>query len=721
MKGLLEGKLKKDGKKTQITKEMRLFANTQYLSEAAIHFKKHGRYTLAPKGHKDWVEYWTEQDRRCREGYSVGDIKITGKHYFMLNFQPMMVYDKNTKSVVKGIEAKKLLFPRFWKVHYDWWWAKEIAMKGATADFVRDIRIDALPIQDYVDGKNMICLKTRRAGFSYLEANDGVWNYNFLPGSKSYFFAAILEYLTVDGILNKVEAQLNFLNKHTDGYWRKNRQKKSTTMHNRASYIDGKGNEKGYLSEIMGVIVNDPNKVRGKDGVKITYEEAGSFPRLQAALAISMPSAKAGAQFTGQHSVFGTGGEEGPGIQGLEDIFQNPHAYDMLAFRNVWEEGYEATECGYFVPCTAANETFMDMDGNIDLQANLEFEERERRKAMQSKDPKKLDRHKAEYPFVPSEALMRITGNIFPTEQIMHQIKYVKGNKALQSFIRYGDLISDQEKGIIFQLNPKAVPLLKYPHNQAEDDLTGTVTIFEQPWTDLKGKIPENLYKVVVDPYVLDEAEDLTSLFACYVVKRTNMLTETQGDIIVASYIGRPKSLEANVYPNLFNLCRYYNATIQAEIAGGGQGIVTYGKNKGLLHLLCYEPEIVLPKERQGRSNRSVFMKMTSELKRQGLTYLVEWLLKVRGYDDQGNEILNLHKIYDLGLLIELSKWNPTGNFDRISAMILAMYELRDQEIQAENDFQEQLKDDFFSRALYGTRAKSNLLIFRDPEYKMAS
>lgn len=690
---------------------MKIYANTQYLREAATHFQKYGRYTLAPKGHREWLEFWNEENRRCKEGHSVGDIKVSGRHYFMMNYQPMMVYDKHTGSVVKGIEAKKLQFPRFWKIHYDWWWAKHIAMQGASSEFVRHMQIEALPIRDYVDGKNMGCLKTRRAGFSYLEANDGVYNYNFLPGSKSYYFASRENYLTEDGILNKVENQLNFLNKHTDGFWRKNRQKKNTIMHQRASYLDNRGDEKGYMSEIMGVIVTNPNKVRGKDGVKITYEEAGSFPHLLAALEISMPSAKSGGQMTGQHSIFGTGGEEGLGIQGLEDIFTNPHAYDILAFENIWEEGMLGTECGYFVPCTQANETYMDMDGNIDLHSALDFEQRERNKAATSKDPRKLDRRKAEFPLCPSEALSRISGNIFNTEQVMNQLRYVQGNKALQSYIRHGEFINDPEKGLIFQLNPKLHPLLTYPHDQTSD-LNGCVTIYEQPWKDLKGQVPEDIYEVVVDPYVIDGAEDRTSLFVAYVMKRNNMLTSTQGDMIVASYIGRPLSLEGNVYPALFNLARFYNARIQSEISGGGQGIISYAKNKQLLHMLCYEPEISVPKERAQRSNRAVFMNMTKELKRQGLTYAAEWVMRSRGIDENGNEILNLHRIYDLGLLTELSKWNPNGNFDRVSALIVGMFQLRDQDARAENDFSKLTKSSFFSRPKFGVASGSGLRIY---------
>jgi hypothetical protein len=117
--------------------------------------------------------------------------------------------------------------------------------------------------------------------------------------SKSYYFAAKDDYLTKDGILNKVTDFLTHLNANTGNYWLKNRMEKDQMMHRKASYMDKKRNPSGYKSEIIGVIVNDPEKVRGKDGIKVTFEEAGSFKNLKAALAITMPSLKDGDHYDG--------------------------------------------------------------------------------------------------------------------------------------------------------------------------------------------------------------------------------------------------------------------------------------------------------------------------------------------------------------------------------------------------------------------------------------
>jgi len=62
------------------------FINSHLFEEQARHFMKHGSYTNAPKGTFAYREFWNEQTRRCKEGYSVGGIRLTGEHYFYLNF-----------------------------------------------------------------------------------------------------------------------------------------------------------------------------------------------------------------------------------------------------------------------------------------------------------------------------------------------------------------------------------------------------------------------------------------------------------------------------------------------------------------------------------------------------------------------------------------------------------------------------------------------------------
>lgn len=68
-----------------------------------------GAYTEYPKGCKPFVDFWREEIRRCVEGYTVGKYRITGDHYFFLNFYRMNVADDKVKAASGDSES----FPHF--------------------------------------------------------------------------------------------------------------------------------------------------------------------------------------------------------------------------------------------------------------------------------------------------------------------------------------------------------------------------------------------------------------------------------------------------------------------------------------------------------------------------------------------------------------------------------------------------------------------------------
>lgn len=672
--------------------------NTSYFSEAANDFRRNGKqYTTAPRGSRDYYDYWELHEDRCMNGYRVGDIWIPGRYYFYLNFFPMdkiadedaakayFQFKKVQDQRLRGqkidypiITAKKDMdFARFTEVGYEWFMFKHIAWHGGEFMGIKS-----------PGGRHQGALKSRGAGFSYSEACDGVYNYTFLDGSKSYYFAGNEDYLIKDGILNKVEPGLDFINEYILP-WKKNRGKKNTLMHQKASWLDDKGVEQGVdgkISEIIGVIVDNPNKTRGKRGRKIVFEEGGSFRKLKEALEISLGSIRDGSAYVGQVAVFGTGGEEGPGIEGLEDIFGSPEAWDMLIFPNVWEAGMENEQCGYFVPCWRVNNLAIDPEGNVDMDLAIDLEGVEREKKKKSTDPKAIDRRKAEYPTNPSEALMRLTVNNFPVDLIDQQIKRLKSDRTLLGKLRHGKFLDAKDRTVEFIPDPEANPLTKYPHTR-NDDLSGCITIMEPPITrkeaDGVERVPGErgeMYFITVDPVQLEDAEDLTSLWAIYVWKLPNLYSSTNTSVPVAWFVGRPKQLET-AWKIIFDLAKYYNALVQSEIAGGGQAIYTYAKNsvgKYLLEYIAFELGLDTKEvdATELKRNRSYFMNMPTKVKEEGLKALVDWCTQIYGLDESGDHIINLHNVLDVGFLMEMKKFRNGRNADRVSQAILAMYML---------------------------------------------
>lgn len=656
--------------------------NTSIFSQTARDFKKNGDiYTRAPHGSRDYYSFWEEEEKRCRYGYSAGGLWIPGRYYFYLNhFQIYKVPDhvviENMRRRKAGLQQLKTSekiwdFPRFWEIDYEWWMFKHISWYGG--EFM-GVKSDG--------GKHLCALKTRGCGFSFKEAADGVYNYTFIPGSKSYYFAATEPFLIGDAIMDKVQSGLDFTNKYST-YWKQNRQKKFGLMHQKASYLDSESVERGTFSEIIAQIVDKADKTRGKRGRKITFEEAGSFPNLERAVEISQGSLRDGDVYVGQMSIFGTGGETGPSIQGLENIFNYPEAWDMLAFPNVYEDGVVGTECGYFVPCWRANNMYIDMEGNIDMQGALRADDIMREKKKRTGKPKDLDGRKAEYPRTPGEALQRLSGNGFNIAEIDAQIKRLQTNHAMQAQLRYGKMVTapSHADGVEFVVMPKlkARPIEEYPHTSLGSELDGCVTILQEPITDQNGNVYDNVYEISFDAYYKEDAEDTTSLFSVKVWKTENAIDPSYVDLPVAWWAGRPKKLD-DAYFILFALSRKYRAKVQGEISGGGQGVVNYAKTSRILHLVHNEPQMVHNKEIASKSaGNSFLMNMNDDRKRLGLQYLEDWHMMPRGIDEKGNITYNIHWIYDIAWLRELKKHNPEkGNFDRISDAIVGMFMLKE-------------------------------------------
>jgi hypothetical protein len=660
--------------------------NTGYFSEAAKGWVKNGgRYTDAPVGSRDYHQYWEEQEKRCLYGYKVGDLWIPGRFYFYLNFFPMSRVPEATlmraleerrsgrKGTISVSTAEKTIdFPKFWEIDYEWWNFKHIAWYGG-----KFMGIES------EGGKHMCCLKTRGAGFSYKEAADGIYNYNFIDGSKSYFFAGAEPYLVGDAIMDKVQGGLDWLNQYCTP-WYKNRQKKYTITHQRASYVDDFNRERGSFSEIIAQIVDKPSKTRGKRGRKASFEEGGSFPHMEDALEVCLGSMREGSVYVGQVTVFGTGGEQGPGIQGLENVFNSPESWDMLAFPNIYDEGMQHTSCGYFVPCYRADSWFMDENGNVDVAGAIKSDEKERQKKKKSGKPKDLDRRKAEYPRNPSEALQRLTLNGFNIAEIDAQINRIRSDKAIQGLLRHGEFVTSEAGigGYDFDIKPKHVarPIEHFPHNNG-DDLEGCVTIVQRPYQDQKGNVPAGMYIITFDGIAKEESEDKTSLFSFKVWKQENFVDSSYTGLPVAWCAGRPRSLNKN-FERLFAAAEYYNAEIQGEIAGGGQMVVNYARTHRKLHRLKKEPDMTHNKELASKSaGNSMLMNMPTDRKLVGISYLEDWHVEPRGVDEKGNVILTIHRIYDIAWLLEMKKFDPSklkGNYDRISDALIAMFELKE-------------------------------------------
>ena len=380
-----------------------------------------------------------------------------------------------------------------------------------------------------------------------------------------------------------------------------------------------------------------------------------------------------GAKTLGLMIAFGTGGTEGADFEAMEEIFYNPEAYDCMEYENIWDSGAMGTKCGYFIPIQKNLDGFIDEQGNSEEQKAIEYEKTMREKKKGAADAKSLDQYIAEHPFSPQEATLQITANLFDVASLQEQYNKVKANN-LQSIGTVGDLYYGDNATVKFKPNGDKRHITKFPHRK-DDDTTGAVVIYEAPYKNKKNQVPINMYVICHDPYGQNQSADSTSLGAAYVLKRPNNISQPD-DIIVASYVGRPKTQD-EYNRNLFMLADYYGCKIGFENDRGE--VIAYAKRYRKLHKLQEEFEMLDKKELRSRTvKRQYGMHMTEARKRQGEIYIRDWLNTVRNTDENGNKLLNLHKIYDSGLLMELIKFNHQGNFDRVMAFMIGMYHTRE-------------------------------------------
>lgn len=452
--------------------------NSDKFRQAAIFFKEHGAYTLAPPGTTDYIKYWDEETNRCLYGYVAPDgDAISGYNYFYLNYSPIMKLSEveyTDRYGNKRTRRERILeFPNFWDYDYYYFNAIEEAE---------------------TEGKHLCVLKSRQRGYSFKGASMLVRNYELIPGSKSFAVASEQKFLIGDGLLTKAWQIMDFIDKNTA--WSKQRLT-STRMERVAGFkiTDefGKQTEQGYLSSITGITLkNDPERLRGTRGKLVLFEEGGKFPNLETAWRVEQPAVETddGVAF-GLLIAFGTGGTEGGAFDGLKNLFYKPEAFNCLAFPNIWDDGQEQTKCGFFVPSWSNMEStdengkqkFMDQYGNSIKEKAIEELIAQRNKVKDGgASQTSIDRFISERPLKPQEAVLELGKNIFPRQLLMNQLTRIRTNEKLRNMKHVVDLAWDGE-GQVKATEKKSGDITTY-HLKKDDKPHGSIVIWEYPIKD---------------------------------------------------------------------------------------------------------------------------------------------------------------------------------------------------------------------------------------------
>lgn len=486
-------------------------------------------------------------------------------------------------------------------------------------------------------------------------------NFYLIPRSKSYAFASEKEYLTADGILTKAWDGMGHIEVNTP--WGKRKSKVDTVMHKRASYMkmhNGIMSELGFGSEIMGLsFKNNPDRGRGKRGKLIIWEEAGIFQNLLQSWNISLKSMAQGRLTFGLMFCLGTGGSAIEDLIGLEQLWSRGDGYKVHLIPNTFEPelGYDKT--ALFIGEQRSHEIAIDKDGNDHTEISLPYILKDREQHLQLTKNREMHlRYCAEAPIKPSEALMQIGGNIFPTDLLKQQKAYLLSHKdTYLNSAWIGTLAMDPEtQKIEWKLDKDAIPIDHYPHTDIVN-LNGCVVIYEPPYKNKDGIIPYGMYISGNDNYDHDQSTT-DSLGSTFIM---NHITER----IVAEYTGRP--LTASMFYNTNRyLLLYYNAIQNHE--NNLTGLLADMKRHMCEYLLCDTPTSISDKVDDKRVlARGKGTPGTTGIKKWGLELILEWLMRPT---EEGNGRINLNTIKSIALLDELIYYNSKGNFDRVLALL---------------------------------------------------
>lgn len=628
--------------------------NSDKFRQAAIFFKEHGAYTLAPPGTTDYIKYWDEETNRCLYGYVAPDgDAISGYNYFYLNYSPIMKLSEveyTDRYGNKRTRRERILeFPNFWDYDYYYFNAIEEAE---------------------TEGKHLVVLKSRQRGYSFKGASMLVRNYELIPGSKSFAVASEQKFLIGDGLLTKAWQIMDFIDKNTA--WSK--QRLTSTRMERVSGFKitdefGKQTEQGYLSSITGITLkNDPERLRGTRGKLVLFEEGGKFPNLETAWRVEQPAVETddGVAF-GLLIAFGTGGTEGGAFDGLKNLFYKPEAFNCLAFPNIWDDGQEQTKCGFFVPSWSNMEStdengkqrFMDQYGNSLKEKAIEELIAQRNKVKDGgASQTSIDRFISERPLKPQEAVLELGKNIFPRQLLMNQLTRIRTNEKLRNMKHVVDLAWDGE-GQVKATEKKSGDITTY-HLKKDDKPHGSIVIWEYPIKDP----PFGLYIGGCDPYDHDESFT-NSLGSTFIFKRVKA-GEAWNDVIVAEYSGRPDTAE-EYYENVRKLLIFYNARLLFE--NERKGIYPYFTNKHCDYLLADQPDKIISEVfKDSKVQRRKGCHMTKSIRAYGEGLILEWLM-----DEFEPGHPNIERIYSEPLIEELIENDGVKNVDRVIALCMTM------------------------------------------------
>ena len=411
-------------------------------------------------------------------------------------------------------------------------------------------------------------------------------------------------------------------------------------------------------------------------------------PNLQKALDVTLSNTESGAISVGTIRVYGTGGTKGANWAAFSKAFYNPKMNKMLCMENVWDINKRHEVCGFFFPQVWDCEPYVERGNSIIFTAYA-WDKQDKENHFHNNDSETHIIYKAQRANTPAEAFINTTENMFASPELNLHVSDLINDNATRFFQDGWIVVNDLGGANRAEFIPRAECIKRdifgkgkfhefvnqVPHG-SRDDTHGCVRMYYRPFL-VNGEVPKDLYFVSVDAYKVDKAQkdvtDKHSLYSAQVWMRSNTITPYPNQkLLVCEYIGRLDTMEQNDIVTM-GMCLMYNAECCPE-AGTGETVSNFIKYK-LRRYLMLDPTNANTRKLTNPNNNDYGIVIgDGDKKYNGLRMLKEFIYEPLSYTADGKPIRRLKSISSVRLLLECQRFTAEGNFDHISAAIVAMY-----------------------------------------------
>lgn len=673
--------------------------NIERLSKAADTFDEYGTYCDYDPSTPAYESFWQRETSRRKKGVFIKaklyykdipkffdanttdeeresllqPLRITGAHYTYLNYGRIerTPNDKERARLKReGAEHVETVmgFPRYWDGDY---WNFKID------EFIANNKF------------HLTKAKARRKGFSYKRGSQAANTINLFPNVTVTLAADQLAYLTDKGATTFMAKKcLDHFEEHT--FWRRGYISEAIDDILLGYRVSTKGLKNfGWMSNLYSVACGkNESAAVGKKAIEIDFEEAGKFPNLQKALDVTLSNTESGAISVGTIRVYGTGGTKGANWAAFSKAFYNPKMNKMLCMENVWDINKRHEVCGFFFPQVWDCEPYVER-GNSVIFTAYAWDKQDKENHFHNNDSETHIIYKAQRANTPAEAFINTTENMFASPELNLHVSDLINDNATRFFQDGWIVVNDLGNSNKAEFIPKAECIKRdifgkgrfhefvnqVPHG-SRDDTHGCVRMYYRPFL-VNGEVPKDLYFVSVDAYKVDKAQkdvtDKHSLYSAQVWMRSNTITPYPNQkLLVCEYIGRLDTMEQNDIVTM-GMCLMYNAECCPE-AGTGETVSNFIKYK-LRRYLMLDPTNANTRKLTNPNNNDYGIVIgDGDKKYNGLRMLKEFIYEPLSYTADGKPIRRLKSISSVRLLLECQRFTAEGNFDHISAAIVAMY-----------------------------------------------